>query len=172
MAWPLRTPARMRLRVIAVAALGVATLYTSEAASDEPRTWNQEAATALARRLADKAEAFHEEVRRQPPDGSLVPLTKDEMDLVELNARHLDERTRALAAQLADGEDRAETQGSYENIETTLRNVAEHARSERVTQAMYRTWADLRSVHLELADYYGDHDIDPRLEDIRVEPQR
>lgn len=158
------------LRALAVSALGVATLYT--AARAETRTWNQEEAAALARRLADSAEAFHEEVRRQPPDGSLPSLTKDEMDLVELRARHLDERTRALVAKLDEGQGVDETRGLWENIETTLRDVAEHSRSEWVTQTMYRTWANIRSVHLELAEYYGEHEVDPRLEDIRVEPRR
>jgi hypothetical protein len=157
-------------RAAALPALAVATLYTTALA--ETRTWDQEEAVALARRLADKAEAFHEEIRRQPPDGSLVPLTKDEMDLVELRARHLDERTRALVAKLDEGQGVEETRGHWENIETTLRDVAEHSRSEWVTQAMYRTWADLRDIHLQIAEYYGEHDVDPRLEDIRVEERR
>jgi hypothetical protein len=161
----------MRVRIAVWAALAVA-FWSTSAALAEPRPWDQASAVALAERLADKAEAFHEEVRRQPVDGSLTPLTKDEMDLVEQRARHLDERTRALTAQLEEGQGRDETATSWENIETTLRDVAEHARSERVTQTMYSTWADLRSIHLELAGYYGDHDVDPRLEDIRVEPRR
>jgi hypothetical protein len=162
---------RIALRALTGAALAMAALHLP-AAHAEPRAWDQAAATAVASKLADKAEAFHEAIRKQGPDGSLGPLTKDEWDLVELHARHLDERTRALASSLAEGQDRAETQGGYENIETTLRNLAEHARSEWVPQRIYNSWADLRSTHLALANYYGDHDVDPRLEDIRVEPQR
>lgn len=160
-------------RVLAAALLAVA-FWASPAASDDdvPRAWNQAEATAVAKRLADKADAFNEEIRKLPPDGSLTPLTKDEMDLVLLRARHLDERTRALAASLEEGQDRAETRSSYENVETTLRDVAEHTRSEWIPNSAYRTWAELRNVHLELAEYYGDHDVDPRLEDIRVEPRR
>jgi len=161
-------------RVLAVTLLAVAFWASAAAADDDvpDRAWNQAEATAVAKRLADKADAFNEAIRKLPPDGSLTPLTKDEMDLVLLRARHLDERTRALAASLAEGQDRAETKTSYENVETTLRDVAEHTRSEWIPNSAYQTWAELRNVHLELAEYYGDHDVDPRLEDIRVEPRR
>jgi hypothetical protein len=162
---------RIAVRFFALAALAVA-FWAHDSVRAAPRAWNQAEAATLAHRLADKAEAFHEEVRRQGPDGSLVPILKDEWDLVELRARHLDERARTLASKLDEGQDVEETRGHWENIETTLRDVAEHSRSEWVTQTMYRTWADLRDIHLQIAEYYGDHDVDPRLEDIRVEPQR
>jgi hypothetical protein len=162
---------RTALRALAVAAFGVALCRTG-AAFAEVRPWDQAEATRYAERFSDLATSFHDQIRKLRADSSLVPITKDEMDLVELNARHLDERARGFAAKLAEGKDREETEAPWENIETTLRNVAEHGRSEWVTQEIYRSWGELRRVHLEIADYYGDHDVDPRLEDIRVEPPR
>jgi hypothetical protein len=159
---------RMRIRAIAVAGLGLWAL----AAGADPLAWNQAEATTLANRFADDAEKLHEQIRKLRTAPSLGPITKDEMDLVELNARHLDARARTFASKLEEGQGRDETRSHWENIETTLRNVAEHGRSEWVTQQIYRTWADLRSTHLDIADYYGDHDVDPQLEDIRVEPRR
>jgi hypothetical protein len=160
---------RMSIRTIAAAAaLGVWAL----AAGADPRAWNQAEATRLANLFADDAEKLHEQIRKLRTAPSLGPITKDEMDLVELNARHLDERARTFASKLEDGQGPDETRSHWENVVTTLRNGAEHGRSEGVTLQIYRTWADLRSTHLDIAVYYGEHDVDPQLEVIRVEPRR
>jgi hypothetical protein len=94
---------RSAVHALALAALGVAAGAGAVFAEPPPREWDRESATAYARQLADRAAEFHELVRKQRPDRSLLPLLKDELDLVEQRARHLDERSRSFAAKLAEG---------------------------------------------------------------------
>ena len=114
-------------------------------ASAEPTPWDQAAVTKIAQQLVEAANAWQAAVLRQPEAGIRL----------QNNARTMLDQSTTLAAHLAKGKDRGQTQDYYRGLKEVTDDTAElnsMAPFEQVSQAAWTKVADLMA---QLASYYG-----------------
>ncbi len=147
----------MPLGSLAHSPLILALLVGAASAQVEPGehpAWDQEAAAALARQLAEDTQGIRQAFRREPPATVVSGESRARFRLLDL-LRRIERETRFLASELEAGRGHDETLPVYENLLGLVRDAQEERR-RIFLQSQTLERIEVARGHLEQLDPFYD----------------
>lgn len=145
----IRTPSKFALLATLILFLS---MFATLPAAAEPKEWDQEVVTKLARELADAAGDIRRSVRSRPPSDQLNQrrLRQDTLD----DLRVVENSVNSLATRLEAGEGREETYPTYRRIRRLRARISRNAGLAALKQPTVPKLERARELLEQLEPYY------------------
>ena len=145
----IRTPSKFALLATLILFLS---MFATLPAAAEPKQWDQEVVTKLARELADAAGDIRRSVRSRPPSDALNQrrLRQDTLD----DLRVVENSVNSLATRLEAGEGREETYPTYSRIRRLRARISRNADLAALKQPTVPKLERARELLEQLEPYY------------------
>lgn len=140
-------------------AVALATTFVSTVALAELAAWDQARATAIAKQLADAANAWDLAIREQPGGEIGSGDAQQQFGLLQ-KAEALREQTRALADHLAAGKGYDKTRDEYRSLKETIDYTEEQAQRAELDDPTMAAWSKVTSLQRQIAPYYDPKALD------------